>query len=61
MTALVIRHLDADADLWSLAYAVALRLVAFLNPHKTGRHRMWKKSCVQYLVRKDWKECSRWS
>lgn len=46
---------------WPYATAVLLRLIAFCNPRKTGRHRMWKKHHVQCFVRGDWRGLGRWS
>lgn len=43
------------------ATAVLLRFIAFCNPRKTGRHRMWNKYRRQILVRRDWRALGRWS
>ncbi|GLZ79457.1 hypothetical protein Afil01_42640 [Actinorhabdospora filicis] len=46
---------------WTFTTNVLLRLIAFCNPRKSGRHRMWNKHRVQVLVRPDWRRCGRWS
>lgn len=54
-------HPQNPAPTWTFAMNVLLRLIAFCNPHKTGRHRMWTKHRIQVLVRPDWRHCGRWS